>query len=109
MRIETMSMRFIFALLTGCFLLIAAASITTLAHCRAVRRLGNDDKSVSGSRSASRAVEPDRSAAPRRGKPDTDTPRQATRKGGGGGGGGNFDGTWAFVGIGTNCQGSGSG
>ena len=62
--------------------------------------IGNDEKSLSGSRS-----EP---------SSDREAPRPHSRKaeeprGSGGGGGSNFDGTWAYTGIGTNCQGSGSG
>jgi hypothetical protein len=64
--------------------------------------IGNDEKSLSGSRSA----EPERPA--RRSKPEAEEPRRASRKsgGGGGGGGGNFDGAWIVVGVGTTCQGS---
>ena len=71
--------------------------------------IGNDEKSLSGSREAPRAVEPPRPA--RRAKPEPDEPRRASRKssGGGGGGedgrgsGGNFDGTWVAVAVGTPC------
>jgi hypothetical protein len=35
--------------------------------------------------------------------------REAEQPGGSEGGGSNFDGTWAYTGIGTNCRGSGSG
>jgi hypothetical protein len=68
--------------------------------------IGNDDKSLSGSRQPPRSVEPERTA--RRSKPDTDEPRRATsrRSGGGGGGGGNFDGAWVVVSVGTTCSGS---
>ena len=99
------------AVLTGSLLLLVVTSSgIAFAQGSAGGSIGNDNKSLSGSRSEPRAVEPDRSSAPRRSKPDSEAPRQATRKsGGGGGGGGNFDGTWAFVGIGTNCQGTGSG
>ena len=106
-----MSLKKAFALLIGGFLFVfvLTSSGIALAQGSAGGSIGNDDKSVSGSRGAPRAVEPERSAAPasRRSKPDTDAPRQASRKSGSGGG--NFDGTWAFVGIGTNCQGTGSG
>jgi hypothetical protein len=69
--------------------------------------IGNDDKSVSGSRSPPSEDHP-RSA---RRSHETEQPRRSARRsgGGGGGGGGNFDGTWAYTGVGTNCQGSGSG
>jgi hypothetical protein len=67
--------------------------------------IGNDDKSLSGSREAPRSVEPERPA--RRSKPEAEEPRRTDRKSGGGGAG-NFDGGWNFIGVGTNCQGSGS-
>jgi hypothetical protein len=66
--------------------------------------IGNDEKSLSGSRQAPRAVEPSKPA--RRAKPEAEEPRRASRKsggGGGGGGGGNFDGTWVAVSMGTPC------
>jgi hypothetical protein len=60
--------------------------------------IGNDEKSLSGSRSA----EPERPA--RRSKPETDEPRRsAPRRSGGGGGGGNFDGAWVVNSVGTPC------
>ena len=66
--------------------------------------IGNDEKSLSGSRS----VEPERPA--RRSKPEADEPRRSTSRrsggGGGGGGGGNFDGAWVVVSVGTTCSGS---
>jgi hypothetical protein len=66
--------------------------------------IGNDEKSLSGSRQAPRTVEPSKPA--RRAKPESDQPRRASRKSGGGGGGGgvgNFDGTWVAVSVGTPC------
>jgi hypothetical protein len=72
--------------------------------------IGNDDKSVSGSRSAPRSVEePDRPA--RRGREDADEPPRTGRKSGASGGGvGSFDGAWAVLIIGgPMCQGSVSG
>lgn len=68
--------------------------------------IGNDEKSLSGSRSA---PAPDREVAPRRQSHKAEAPRRASRGRGGNGGGGNFDGTWAYTGVGTNCQGTGSG
>jgi hypothetical protein len=53
--------------------------------------IGNDEKSLSGSREAPRAVEPSKPA--RRAKSESDTPRRASRKSGSEGGGSNFDGT----------------
>ena len=67
--------------------------------------IGNEEKSISGSREAPRAVEPSKPA--RRAKPEADEPRRASRKSGGGGGegsgGGNFDGAWVAVSVGTPC------
>ena len=64
--------------------------------------IGNDEKSLSGSRGAPRTVEPTKPA--RHSKPDAEEPRRASRKGGGaGGGGGNFDGAWVAVAVGTPC------
>ena len=65
--------------------------------------IGNDEKSLSGSRSA----EPERPA--RRSKPEAEEPRRSTsRRGGGGGGsgGGTFDGAWVVNSVGTTCSGS---
>lgn len=68
--------------------------------------IGNDEKSLSGSREAPRTVEPSKPA--RRAKPESDEPRRASRRSGGegsggGGGGGNFDGSWVSVAVGTPC------
>jgi hypothetical protein len=64
--------------------------------------IGNDEKSLSGSREKPRAVESSRPA--RRAKPESDEPRRASRKSGGGGGGvSSFDGTWVAVSVGTPC------
>jgi hypothetical protein len=67
--------------------------------------IGNDEKSLSGSRAKPRAVESERPA--RRSKPraEPEEPRRAARKsGGGGGGGGSFDGAW--VAQSQGCGGS---
>jgi hypothetical protein len=66
--------------------------------------IGNDEKSLSGSREKPRAVESSKPA--RRAKPEAEEPRRASRRSGGGGGGGNFDGTWVVVANGTPCGGS---
>jgi hypothetical protein len=69
--------------------------------------IGNDEKSLSGSRQTPRAVESEKPA--RKNKPEAEEPRRASRKsgggsgGGGGGGGGNFDGAWVAVAVGTPC------
>jgi hypothetical protein len=62
--------------------------------------IGNDDKSLSGSREPPRSVQPPRSA---RGKgPEAEAPGRAAQKGGREGGG-NFDGAWVVVAVGTPC------
>jgi hypothetical protein len=67
--------------------------------------IGNDEKSVSGSRPAPRAVESEKPA--RRAKPraEPEEPRRASRKSGGGGG--SFDGAWMVTSVG--CGGSTTG
>ncbi|MCK1735035.1 hypothetical protein IVA79_13910 [Bradyrhizobium sp. 138] len=70
--------------------------------------IGNDEKSLSGSRqdrSSDRSTEPAPSA--RRSKPAAEESRSSSRRSGGGGGGGGFDGAWAVTSIG--CGGSTSG
>ncbi|UVO34158.1 hypothetical protein KUL72_21910 [Bradyrhizobium arachidis] len=70
--------------------------------------IGNDEKSLSGSRqdsSSGRSAEPAPSA--RRSKPGTDEQRSSARRGGGSGGGGSFDGAWAVTSVG--CGGTSSG
>ncbi|MEH2627560.1 hypothetical protein V1292_005615 [Bradyrhizobium sp. AZCC 1719] len=62
--------------------------------------IGNDEKSLSGSRETPRAVESSKPA--RRNKPEAEEPRRASRKNGGGGGG-DFDGSWVAVAVGTPC------
>src|SRR5882724_10952731 len=65
--------------------------------------IGNDEKSLSGSRDTPRSVESSKPS--RRSKPEAEEPRRAARKsGGGGGGGGNFDGVWVVNAVG--CGGS---
>ena len=64
--------------------------------------IGNDEKSLSGSREAPRAVETSQPA--RRSKPEAEEPRRASRKSGGGGsGGGNLDGAWVLTSVGSPC------
>jgi hypothetical protein len=63
--------------------------------------IGNDEKSLSGSRETPRSVEPER-----RSKPAPAEPRAARRSSGGGSG--NFDGAWIVSGVGVTCSGSGS-
>jgi hypothetical protein len=96
--------RFILPLFGASLVLAIGPAIALAQSGSAGGSIGNDDKSLSGSREAPRSVEPDRPA--RRSKPEAEEPRRAARKGGGGGEAGNFDGTWIAVGVGTNCQGS---
>lgn len=67
--------------------------------------IGNDEKSLSGSRQTPRAVESEKPA--RKSKPEAEKPSRASRKSeggsGSGGGGGNFDGAWVAVAVGTPC------
>lgn len=80
--------------------------IASLAQGSAGGSIGNDDKSVSGSR-PDRAVERERPAArekpPRRSRPQEEEPRRAARRGGGGG---NFDGAWVVSSVGVTCSGT---
>jgi hypothetical protein len=81
--------------------------------------IGNDDKSLSGSRSAeperpSRSLSGSRSAEPERpsrsSKPEAAEPRRsAPRRASGGGGSGNFDGAWMVVSTGITCSGTSTG
>src|SRR4051794_2427823 len=68
--------------------------------------IGNDEKSLSGSRDAPRSVE----SPARRSKPRSEAaePRRAARQSSGGGGGGNFDGAWVVnsVGCGSTTRGA---
>ena len=63
--------------------------------------IGNDEKSLSGSRA------PESSKTARRSEPEADEPRRAGRKSGGGGGN-NFDGAWIVSAVGVTCQGTSS-
>jgi hypothetical protein len=58
--------------------------------------IGNDEKSLSGSRATPRSVESEKPA--RRSKPEAEEPRRASRKSGGSGG--NFDGAWVVNSVG---------
>ena len=93
------------ALLTA-VISVAIGSAAALAQSgSAGGSIGNDEKSLSGSREAPRSVE----APARRSKPEADDPRRASRKSGGGAGGGagNFDGAWVVNSIG--CGGTSTG
>ena len=69
--------------------------------------IGNDEKSLSGSRTTPRATERAKPAA--RSKPEAREPRRAARPSGGntgGGGGGNLDGAWVLTSVGNSCASS---
>jgi hypothetical protein len=61
--------------------------------------IGNDEKSLSGSRATPDAARPSKPV--RRGKNETETPDRASRKSGGGGG--NIEGAWILTSVGTPC------
>ena len=86
------------------FLAFAATANVALAQSGSGGgSIGNDEKSLSGSRS----VEPERPA--QRSKPEEEPRRSTSRRSGGGGGGGgagNFDGAWVVVSVGTTRAGS---
>jgi hypothetical protein len=103
----------IFRRLALSLLLTSVALAPQLAHAQsgsAGGSIGNEDKSMSGSRQ-DRSAEPAPSSAPsRRSKPAADEQRTSPRRsggGGGGGGGGSFDGAWAVVSVG--CGGTTTG
>jgi hypothetical protein len=81
---------------------IVFACGASLAHAQSGSSggsIGNDEKSLSGSRA-------NESAKPaRRSQPEADEPRRASRKSGGGN---NFDGAWIVSAVGVTCQGSSS-
>lgn len=82
---------------------VAFAPASLLAQGSAGGSIGNDEKSLSGTRESPRSVEPARRGKP---KPEADEPRRASRKSGGGGsggGGGSFDGAWVANSVGNPC------
>lgn len=86
-------------------MLISAALPTTSVMAQSGSgggSISNDNKSLSGSREAPRAVESSKPA--RRAKPEPSARRSSGGgSSGGGGGGGNFDGSWVAVSVGTPC------
>jgi hypothetical protein len=69
--------------------------------------IGNDEKSLSGSRATPRAVETARPVRRSKPRPEPEEPRRAARRSSGGGGGGaNFDGAWIArsVGCGNSTE-----
>jgi hypothetical protein len=94
------------ALLCTSFIVAIGPDMALAQSGSAGGSIGNDEKSLSGSREAPRSVDNPRPS--RRSKPEAEEPRRASRKsgggGGGGGGGGNFDGVWVVNSVG--CGGS---
>lgn len=88
-------------LLALSLLLTCSAGLAHAQSGSAGGSIGNEEKSLSGSR----AGEPAKPA--RRSQPEADEPRRASRKGGGGGGN-SFDGAWIVSAVGVTCQGSSS-
>jgi hypothetical protein len=93
----------------GLFSLLMSVALTpglALAQGSAGGSIGNDEKSLSGTRESPRSVEPARRSKPKR---EAEEPRRAARKSGGtgGGGGGNFDGAWVVNSVG--CGGTSTG
>ena len=81
--------------------LMCGASLVHAQSGSAGGSIGNDEKSLSGTRT-------NESARPaRRSQPEADEPRRASRRGGGGGSN-NFDGAWIVNAVGVTCQGSSS-
>jgi hypothetical protein len=82
--------------------IVAFGPGTAFAQGSAGGSIGNDEKSLSGTRESPRSVEPARRS---KSKPEADEPRRASRKSGGGVG--NFDGAWVVNSVG--CGGTSTG
>jgi hypothetical protein len=89
------------ALLALVIFVATGASLALAQSGSAGGSIGNDEKSLSGSREAPRASEP----PARRGKPEAEEPRRAAPKSGGGN---SFDGAWIVSAVGVTCQGTSS-
>ena len=95
------------ALLSATLAIVALPDMARAQSGSAGGSIGNDEKSLSGSRATPRAVEPAKPA--RRSKPEAEAPRRAPRSSGGGsagGGGGNLDGAWVLTSVGNSCASS---
>jgi hypothetical protein len=89
------------ALLCASLAVAIAPSVALAQSGSAGGSIGNDEKSLSGSRQTPRSAEPERPA--RRSKPEADEPRGSASRGGGNG---NFDGAWVVVAVGRTCSGT---
>jgi hypothetical protein len=90
----------LFSRLAFYLLLMCGASMAHAQSGSAGGSIGNDEKSLSGSRTN------ESSRPARRSEPVADEPRRAPRKSGGGAN--NFDGAWMVYGRGITCNGTSS-
>jgi hypothetical protein len=86
------------ALLSATLVIVALPGLARAQSGSAGGSIGNDEKSLSGSREKPRAAEPAKPA--RRSRTETEAPRKS---GGGGNAGGNIDGAWILTSVGTPC------
>ena len=89
--------------LLAVFVSVASGTGVALAQSgSAGGSIGNDEKSLSGSREPPRAAD----APARRSKPEAEEPR--AHRGSSGGGSNGFDGAWIVSSVGVTCSGSSS-
>jgi hypothetical protein len=84
-------------LLSATLAIVALPGLARAQSGSAGGSIGNDEKSLSGSRETPRAAEPSKPA--RRSKTETEAPSRAPRKSGGG----DIDGAWILTSVGTPC------
>jgi len=89
------------ALLSATLAIVASPDMARAQSGSAGGSIGNDEKSLSGTRAAPPAAEPSR---PARRKPAAEEPSRAPQRSGGGGS--NFDGAWVLTSVGKTCAGS---
>ena len=89
------------ALLSAALAIVALPDMARAQSGSAGGSIGNDEKSLSGSRATPRAAE--RSKPAPRSKPEAREPRRAPRNSGGGG---NIDGAWVLTSVGNSCASS---
>jgi len=87
-------------LLSATLAIVALPSLVRAQSGSAGGSIGNDEKSLSGSRETPGAAESSKPA--RRSKPEASS-RASRKSGGGGNGGGNIDGAWILTSVGTPC------
>jgi hypothetical protein len=84
-------------LLSATLAIVALPGLARAQSGSAGGSIGNDEKSLSGSRETPRAAEPSKPA--RRSKTETEAPSRAPRNSGGG----DIDGAWILTSVGTPC------